>query len=155
MKRILAAVCLGIIFFWLFYQHNYHNPFDGFHCSGLMVFRANTAQGRFSYTAEAKMFFTNDREGFYVLNGTFSHNGQTYTLHRTKFFTYRRKNNQDLYEIVITREIISNLDNTPQSVTDSVLMPVGESILPRFRRIDSRSIIVSLLYSPFFICAKE
>jgi len=154
MKRIVAAACLGIIFFGLFYQHNYHNPFDGFHCSGMMVFRANTAQGRFSYTADAKMFFTNDHEGFYALNGTFNHDGKTFNLHRIKFFTYRRKNTQDLYEIVITRETKSNLDNTPQLLTDQVLMPVGESLLPRFRRIDDRSIIISLIYSPFFICTK-
>ncbi len=155
MKRILLAVCLCIIFSGLFYRHNYYNPLRGFHCSGMMVFRANTLQGRFSYTAEAKMFFTGDREGFYVLNGTFNHDGQSFNLHRTKFFTYRQKNNQDLYEIIITRETISSLDNTPQSLTDPVLMPVGESILPRFRRIDRRSIIISMIYSPFFICAQE
>ncbi len=155
MKRILAACSLVIIFSCLFYLHHYRHPFEGFHCSGMMVFRANTPQGRFSYTVEAKMFFTNSREGFYVLNGTFVHNGQTFNLHRTKFFSYRRKNNRDLYEIIITREIISNMDNAPKSATDPVLMPVGEAVLPRLRRMDRRSILVSLIYSPFFICAKE
>ncbi|XBS71582.1 FidL-like protein [Acerihabitans sp. KWT182] len=155
MKRIAVTVCLCLLFAGLFYLHYTYNPFEGFNCGGTMVYRANQVQGRFSYTVEAKMFFTKDHEGFYALNGTFTHDGQTFNLHRTKFFTYRRKNDQDLYEIIITRQIISSMDNAPPSATDPVLIPVGTSVLPRFRRIDKRSIIVSLIYSPFFICAKE
>ena len=155
MKKTLIILFLVLIFSNLLYWPFHRKPFVGFQCAGMMVFRANTAHGRFSYTAEAKMFFTSGDEGFYALNGTFSQGDQVFNLHRTKFFTYRQRNNQDLYEITITREIISNLDNTPRSVTDPVLMPVGESVLPRFRRLDERSIIVSMIYSPFFICAKE
>lgn len=155
MKKFVAAFCLLLISSGLFYRYQYRHSFNGFNCAGLLDFRAMTPEGRFTYTAEAKMFFTNNHEGFYALNGSFGHDGQTYNLHRTKFFTYQRKNDQDLYEITIVRETISNLDNTPQAVTDPVLMPVGETILPRFRRIDDRSIIISMIYSPFFICTKE
>jgi|GEM_PF-2012945 hypothetical protein len=155
MKKFLAAICLLMVTAGLFYHSHYRSALSGFNCSGLIVFRAMTPEGRFTYTAEAKMFFTNPHEGFYVLNGSFSHNEQTYNLHRTTFFTYQHKNDWDLYEITITRQRLSNLDNAPQSATDAILLPVGDTVLPLFRRIDDRTIIISTIYSPFFICAKE
>lgn len=148
---IVAALCL--VSLTLFYMQRHHSEFSGFQCSGLMVHRGITPIGRFSYTVQAKMFFTSGREGFYALNGTFDQDGQRYNLHRTRFFTYQQKNNQGLYEITILRENISVLDNLPATVTTPVLLPVGDSILSSFRRIDRGSILVSLFYSPFFICS--
>jgi len=101
------------------------------------------------------MFFTNRHDGFYALNGSFDQDGQLYNLHRTRFFSYRQKNNPDLYEITITRENISVLDNLPATLNTPVLLPVGDSILSSFRPIDNSAILVSLFYSPFFVCAKD
>ncbi|WP_413733528.1 FidL-like protein [Sodalis sp. RH21] len=155
MKKMTIAMALCLISITLFYLKSDRARFSGFHCSGLMVHRANSPQGGFTYTVDAKMYFTGGREGFYALNGTFAHNGQTYNLHRTRFFTFRQKNRQGLYEITITREIVSPLDNLPATVASPILLPVGESILPSFRRIDDGAILVSIFYSPFFICAKD
>ncbi|TKI06541.1 FidL-like protein [Martelella alba] len=155
MKKTLIVFLVFSLFAVLFARYVYRQPFRDFHCKGMMIFHAKTTQGRFSYTAEANMFFIGAHDGFYALNGTFTHDGQTFNLHRTQFFTYRKKGRQDVYEIVITREIIANLDNTPRSVADPILMPVGGSVLPRFRRIDKHAILVSMISSPFFICAEE
>lgn len=139
----------------LFFSRNYRGGFSGYQCSAQMVYRSALPSGSFTYTVEAKMFFTGPREGFYALNGTLVHDQNRYNLHRTRFFTFRRQNPQGLYEITMTREIVSTLDNTPPGIASPVLLPVGQSLLPSFKRIDTKSIVVSLLYSPFFICASD
>ncbi len=155
MKKIIVIAALGLLSISLIYFSHYYRSFSGFQCSGLMVHRGTVATGPFSYTVQAKMMFTSRHEGFYVLNGTFDQDGQTYNLHRTRFFSYRRKNNQGLYEITIIRENISALDNFPATVNTPVLLPVGDSILSSFRSLDRGSILVSQFYSPFFVCAKD
>jgi|SRR5476649_2683517 len=155
MKKLIIIATLALLSLSLFYVNYYYRSFSGFQCAGLMVHRGTTPSGSFAYRVQAKMLFTSRREGFYVLNGTFDQDGQTYNLHRTRFFSYRQKNNQGLYEITILRENISVLDNLPPSVNTPVLLPVGDSILSSFRSLDSGSILVSLFYSPFFVCAKD
>ena len=155
MNDTLFIVALCLISLWLFYASHYGKSFSGFQCSGVMVHRGTTPAGTFAYTVQAKMFFTNRHDGFYALNGSFDQDGQLYNLHRTRFFSYRQKNNPDLYEITITRENISVLDNLPATLNTPVLLPVGDSILSSFRPIDNSAILVSLFYSPFFVCAKD
>ncbi|NDL63460.1 FidL-like protein [Acerihabitans arboris] len=155
MKRIWVILALLLLSITLFYSKHYRSGFAGFQCGAMMVYRSNSPAGSFTYTLEAKMFFTSPREGFYAVNGTLAHDDSIYNLHRTRFFTFAQKNQQGLYEITITREIVSALDTTPKDIASPVLLPVGESLLPRFKRIDNKSILVSLLYSPFFICAKD
>lgn len=155
MKRLSLILGLLLLSITLFYSSNYRGGFSGFQCSALMVYRSHLPAASFTYQVEAKMFFTSPREGFYALNGTLAQDDRLYNLHRTRFFTYDRQNQQGLYEITITREIVSTLDNTPKQIASPVLLPVGESIVPRFQRIDNNSILVSIFYSPFFLCTTD
>ncbi|WP_413730267.1 FidL-like protein [Sodalis sp. RH22] len=155
MKRIWLILALLLLSLTLFYRSHYRGGISGYQCSALMVYRSAIPAGSLTYTVEAKMFFTSPSQGFYALNGTLAHDDRLYNLHRSRFFSYRQQNQQGLYEITITREIVSTLDNAPNGIASPVLLPVGASLLPSFRRIDKNAILVSLLYSPFFICASD
>lgn len=155
MKRVLGTIIMLLISITFLYSTQHRDEFTGFQCSGMMVYRSTQPEGAFTYTIEARMFFTGKRTGFYAINGTLSQKNQHYNLHRTRFFTYEPRNKQGLNEITITREIISTLDNVPGTLNNPLLVPVGQSLLPRFKRIDNDAILVSVLYSPFFICAKH
>ncbi|WP_406706471.1 FidL-like protein [Sodalis sp.] len=152
MKRLIVIVMMCFIEGFLFYLHQHKQSLSGFNCSGLMVMKANTFPGIYSYVVDVRMYFTNAAEGFYILNGTFSANDKTYELQRIKHFSYQLKNDKDLYDIIITKENISTFDNTLKRLADQILMPLGSSFLPQMKRIDKNALLLNMLYSPYFIC---
>lgn len=152
MKRLIVIVVMCFVAGFLFYLHQHKQSLSGFNCSGLMVMKANTFPGTYSYVVDIRMYFTNAAEGFYILNGTFSADDKTYELQHIKHFSYKLKNDKDLYEIVITKENISTFDNTPKKLVNQILMPLGSSFLPQMRRIDKSAVLFNMLYSPYFIC---
>ncbi|CAJ0996144.1 FidL-like protein [Sodalis praecaptivus] len=152
MKRLIVIVVMCFIAGFLFYLYQHKQSLSGFNCLGLMVMKANTFPGTYSYVVDVRMYFTNAAEGFYILNGTFSANDKTYELQRIKHFSYQLKNDKDFYEIIITKENISTFDNTPKRLADQILMPLGSSFLPQMKRIDKNALLLNMLYSPYFIC---
>lgn len=152
MKRLIVIVVMCFVAGFLFYLHQHKQSLSGFNCSGLMVMKANTFHGTYSYVVDIRMYFTNAAEGFYILNGTFSADDKTYELQRIKHFGYKLKNDKDLYEIVITKENILTFDNTPKKLADQILVPLGSSFPPQMRRIDKSAVLFNMLYSPYFIC---
>lgn len=155
MKRVIAIMALCVTLALLVYLQREKHSLDGFNCSALMVLKASKTQGVYDLAVDVRMFFTNDHEGFYMLNGTYSAEGKSYDIQRVRYFTYTLKNRQQLYDLVITKESISTYDNTPKPLAARILLPIGSSMLPLFKRIDNHSILVSLLYSPYFICSKS
>ncbi len=149
---ILFLCLLSGTFFFLNYEKT---SLNGRHCSGIMVLKAHVPKGSINYFAEVKMLFTNQNEGFYALSGTLTLDDKYYELRRNKYFTYSRIDNYGLYEMEITRETRSEEDTVPDDIAKMVFLPMGTTYMPSFRVLDDRALLISFLYSPFFVCTAD